>query len=98
MITAVSFVKALSSTHVTVTVCGVSQLAFVNVRVAGHTVHSFVSLELKSICTSLVGSASSTIVYVDVPPFSAALLVVELRVYPTVSPKKVKNSQSAGLI
>ena len=89
---------ALSFTQVTVTVCGVSQLVFVNVRLHGPTIHSFVLLLERSILTSLVGSESSTIVYVDVHQFSVVVDHVELRVYPAVSPKKVKNSPSAGLI
>ena len=57
-----------------------SQFPFVNVRLAGHTVHSDVSLELKSICTSEVGSVFSTIVYVDVHQFSVVVDHVELKV------------------
>ena len=56
-----------------------------NVRLHGHTVHSLVLLELKSICTSDVGSVFNTIVYVDVHPFSVVVPPVELRVYPAVS-------------
>ena len=52
----------LSSTPVMVTVCGVFQLALVNVSEPGATVASAVSLELRSITTSLVGWLSRTTV------------------------------------
>ena len=44
-----------SSTPVTVTVCATFQFAVVNVRLAGETVPSVVSLELSPIVTSAVG-------------------------------------------
>ena len=56
-----------------------------NVRFADHTVASFVSLDERSICTLLVGSESSTIVYVDVPPFSVVVDHVLESVYQAVS-------------
>ena len=63
----------LSSTPVTVTVCGVSQLAFVNVRVLV-TVASPVSLEDIAKTTSDDGWALRTTVNVSVVPVSATLV------------------------
>ena len=63
----------LSSTPVTVTVCGVFQLAFVNVRVLV-TVASPVSLEEIAKTTSESGWASKTMVNVSVVPDSATLV------------------------
>ena len=63
----------LSSTPVTVTVCGVSQLPFVNVRVLV-TVASPVSLEEIASTTSDVGWASRTTVNVSVVPDSSTLV------------------------
>ena len=63
----------LSSTPVTVTVCGVSQFALVNVRVLV-TVASPVSLEVISKTTSDVGRPDRTIVNVSVVPVSATLV------------------------
>ena len=60
----------LSSTPVTVTVCGVSQSATVKVRLAG-TVASPVSSDVIVRTTSEVGSASRTIVNVSVLPDSS---------------------------
>ena len=76
---------ALSFTPVIVTVCGVSQFASVNVKVAGQTVPSHVALDDRSICTSLVGSVLRTIVYVDVHQSSVVVDHVELSVYPAAS-------------
>ena len=59
----------LSSTPVTVTVCGVSQFAEVNVS-DPDIVASPVSLDVNAITTSDVGCASSTTVNVSVPPAS----------------------------
>ena len=59
----------LSSTPVTVTVCGVSQFAEVNVS-DPDIVASPVSLHVNAITTSDVGCASSTTVNVSVPPAS----------------------------
>ena len=67
----------------TVTVCGAFQLAAVNVRLAGATVPSVVSLELSAIVTSAVGCAVSTTVKVAVPPAS---VVVRPEVGVTVMP------------
>ena len=67
-----------SSAPVTVTVCGVSQFADVNVSVEV-TVASPVSEETMSNTTSDTGSALRTIVNVSVPPASVTL------VYPSVS-------------
>ena len=61
---------ASSSTPVTVTVCGVSQSVAVNVRLAGFTVASPVSLLDISRTTSVLASALSTTVKVSVPPVS----------------------------
>ena len=58
-----------SSTPVTVTVCGVSQFAGVNVS-DPDIVASPVSLDVNAITTSDVGCASSTTVNVSVPPAS----------------------------
>ena len=60
----------LSSTPVTVTVCGVSQFAGVNVS-EPYIVASPVSLEVNAITTSDVGCASSTTVNVSVVPDSS---------------------------
>ena len=54
----------------TVTVCGRFQFALVKVRLAGLTVPSVVSLELRPIVTSAVGCVLSTTVNVAVPPAS----------------------------
>jgi hypothetical protein len=59
-----------SSAPVTVTVCGVCQFAFVKIRLAGRTVPSVVSLELRAIVTLAVGCVVSTTVNVAVPPAS----------------------------
>ena len=76
----------LSSTPVTVTVCGVSQLPFVNVRVLV-TVASPVSLEEIASTTSDVGWASRTMVNVSVVPDSATLVdpLLSAMVNPAVS-------------
>ena len=66
----------LSSTPVTVTVCGVLQFADVNVSEAGLTVPSVVSLELTAMVTSAVGWLSSTTVKVAVPPASVVVNAV----------------------
>ena len=63
----------LSSTPVTVTVCGVSQLPFVKVR-ALVTVASPVSLEERESTTSEVGCALRTTVNVSVVPVSATVV------------------------
>ena len=63
----------LSSTPVTVTVCGVFQLADVNVTEVGLTVPSVVSLLLSPTVTSAVGCAVSTTVNVAVPPASVVV-------------------------
>ena len=63
----------LSLTPVTVTVCGVSQLAFVNVRVLV-TVASPVSLEDIAKTTSESGCAFRTTVKVSVVPDSSTLV------------------------
>ena len=51
----------------TVTVCATFQFAVVKVRLAGLTVPSVVSLELRAIVTSAVGWVLSTTVKVAVP-------------------------------
>ena len=66
----------VSSTPVTVTVCAVFQSAAVKVRLAGATVPSPVSLEVRAMVTSAVGWALSTTVKVAVP---AAASVVSAR-------------------
>ena len=62
-----------SSTPVTVTVWGISQLALVKVRLDGPTVPSVVSLELRPIVTSAIGRDVSTTVNVAVPPASVVV-------------------------
>ena len=67
----------------TVTVCGTFQLAAVKVRLAGATVPSVVSLEVRPMVTSAVGWVLSTTVKVAVPPAS---VVVRPEVGVTVMP------------
>ena len=75
-----------SFTPVTVTVCGVSQFALVNVRLAGLTVPSVVSFELRPIVTFAVGCVFSTTLNVAVPPASVVdRPAVGLTVIPAVS-------------
>ena len=76
----------LSSTPVTVTVCGVSQLALVNVTELV-TVASPVSLEVTVRATSDAGWASRTMVKVSVVPDSSTLVdpPVSLTVNPATS-------------
>src|SRR4051812_37434813 len=74
----------LSSTPVTVTVCGVLQLAEVKVNDAGETVPSVVSLELRPIVTLAVGFDVSTTVNVAVPPASVVLPLIAETVIPGV--------------
>ena len=62
-----------SSTPVTVTVWGISQLALVKVRLDLLTVPSVVSLELRPIVTSAIGRDISTTVNVAVPPASVVV-------------------------
>ena len=62
------------------------QFAVVNVRLAGPTVPSVVSLELSAIVTSAVGCVFSTTVNVAVPPAS---VVVRPAVGVTVIPATV---------
>jgi hypothetical protein len=71
---------------VTVTVCGVFQLADVKVKLAGATVPSVASLELSPIVTSAVGCVLSTTVKLAVPPASLVTRPeVGLTVIPAVS-------------
>ena len=79
----------LSSTPVTVTVCALSQLPFVNVKFAADTVASPVSPDVTLITTSLSGCASNTTVKVAVVPVSATVAVVVLNVKPAVSSSTV---------
>ena len=67
----------------TVTVCGVFQLAVVKVTDAGLTVPSVVSLELSPTVTLAVGCEARTTVKVAVPPAS---VVVSPEVGVTVMP------------
>ena len=62
-----------SSTPVTVTVWGISQLALVKVRLDLSTVPWVVSLELSPIVTSAMGRDISTTVNVAVPPVSVVV-------------------------
>jgi len=70
---------------VTVTICGVFQFAGVNVTLVGETVPSLVSLDVKPIVTSAVGSLSSTIVHVAVPPASVVSPLIAETVMPATS-------------
>jgi len=75
-----------SFTPVTDTVCGVFQFAVVNVTLAGETVPSLVSLDVKPIVTSAVGWLVRTIVNVSVPPPSVVVRpLVGSTVIPAVS-------------
>jgi hypothetical protein len=75
-----------SLTPVTVAVCGTFQFALVKVTLAGLTVPSVVSLELKPMVTSAVGWVLSTTVNVAVPPTSVVdRPEVGLTVMPAVS-------------
>ena len=69
------------------TVCGVFQSPVVKVKLAGETVTSAVSAELKSITTFPVGMVSSSIVNVSVVPVSLTVEEPALSVIvnPTVS-------------
>ena len=73
----------LSLAPVSVTVCGVSQLPFVNVSVEGLTVASPVSAETTCRTTLLEGCASRTTVNVSAPPASVTVAVVLLSVIPS---------------
>ena len=64
----------LSLTPVTVTVCGVFQLALVNVKVDGAAVASLVSADETEKTTSNVGCTSRTTVKVSVEPFSPTVV------------------------
>ena len=75
----------LSSTPVTVTVCGVFQLPFVNVKFSADTVASPVSPDVTLITTSLSGCASNTTVKVAVVPVSATVPEIAPNVKPAVS-------------
>ena len=68
MVAVSSVVSASSAAH-TVTLCAVSQLLGVKVRLAGETVTSLLPVFLFTAITTLeVGSTSSFTVYVAVPP------------------------------
>ena len=70
----------------TVTVCGVFQLAAVKVNVAGDTVPSVVSLDEMPIVTSAAGCVLSTTVNVAVPPASVVTRpAIGVTVIPAVS-------------
>ena len=64
----------LSLTPVTVTVCGVFQLALVNVKVDGAAVASLVSADETENTTSVDGCTSKTTVNVSVEPFSPTVV------------------------
>ena len=82
----------LSSTPVTVTVCGVSQSAAVKVTVAG-TVASPVSSDVMVRTTSEVGSASRTMVNVSVVPDSSTSVAASVSsiVNPAASSSRVST-------
>ena len=85
-------------TPVTVTVCGTFQFALVKVRLAGLTVPSVVSLELRPIVTSAVGCVFSTTVKVAVPPASVVVRPdVGVTVMPAVSLSVLVTATSAAL-
>ena len=87
----------MSSTPVTVTVCGVLQLPVVKVRVAGATVPSVVSLELRPMVTSAVGCEARTTVKVAVPPASVVVRpLVGVTVMPAASLSVVVTLTSAA--
>ena len=67
------------------TVCGVFQFRFVNVRLAGPTVPSVVSPELRPTVTSAVGRDVSTTVNVAVPPASVVGPEIGETVIPALS-------------
>ena len=75
----------ISSTPVTVTVCGVLQLRLVNVRKLGEAVPSVVSLDVMVVLTSAVGCEVRLTVYVAVVPDSARVPEMALTLNPAVS-------------
>ena len=85
-----------SSIPVTVTVCAVSQLALVKVRVAGDTVASPVSPEVTDKTTSDGGWAPRTAVNVAVVPDSLTVAVVVDRVNAGVSLSEVGVGTAVG--
>ena len=97
IVNAISPSSTSSFTPVTVTVCGVAQLAAVKVRLAGATVPSVVSLLEIPVETSAVGSAFRTTVKVAVPPASVVLPLIADTVNPDVSSSRLIKVASAGL-
>ena len=91
-VTSPSATKSL--TPVTITVCGVSALAFVKVRLEGDTVPSLASLEDSPIETSLVGTRFSTTVNVAVRPAPSASVVTSPLAGFTVMPRLEKAGSS----
>ena len=87
----------VSSTPVTVTVCAVFQLAAVKVRLAGATVPSPVSLEVRAMVTSAVGWALSTTVKVAVPAASVVGPEIVLTVMPEASSSVLVTLTSPAL-
>ena len=85
-----------SSIPVTVTVCAVSQLALVKVRVEADTVVSPVSAEVMDKTTSDDGWAPSTAVNVAVVPDSLTVAVVVDRVNAGVSLSEVGVGTAVG--
>ena len=84
-------------TPVTVTVCATFQLAAVNVTLAGLTVPSVVSFELRPIVTSAVGCDRSTIAKVVVPAPSVVIRpVIGVTMMPEVSPSALVTETSMG--
>ena len=81
----------------TVTAWDVLQFAAVKVTLAGETVPSLVSLELRPIVTSAVGWVFRTTVNVAVPPASVVVRpLVGLTVIPAVSLSMLLTGTSAG--
>ena len=81
-----------------VTVCRAFQLSCVNVNDAGDTVPSSVSLLLKSIATSSVGSEFKTIVKSAWPPASVVSPLTALTVIPALSLSVFVTDTLSGFI
>ena len=88
-----------SLTPVTVTVCGIFQLAVVKVTLDTLIVPSVVSLELSPMVTSAVGCELSTTANVAVPPASVVVRpAVGLTMMPTVLLSMLVTETSAASI
>ena len=86
-------------TPATVADCGIFQLAEVNVKLAGKTVPSEASPELKSIITFAAGSELRTIVNVAIVPLSVVFPLIAETVIPAISSSVfVTETSSTGLL